>query len=221
MELDELKVAWQAQARAVDTLRAVNAQLLRILEADRAQSALRRWGRLPTYELVAGIVAQLWLVRFLGQHLGAPALLASGAVLAVAAFLAVLVASRQLVMLAEVDYTAPVAELQQRLERLQALRIRNTRWTLLLAPLLWTPLAVVAARALLGVDLVQRAGPWVLANLLFGLACIPLGLLAIRRAAARWGRSRFWTRLRDDLGGRTLARALQSLDELAALRRGG
>jgi hypothetical protein len=218
VELDELKVAWQAQARAVDTLRAVNVQLLRVLKADRAQSALRRWGRLPTYELVAGIVAQLWVVRLLGQHLGAPVLLVSGAVLAVAAFLAVLVAARQLVMLAEVDYAAPVAELQQRLERLQALRVRSTCWTLLLAPLLWTPLVLVATQAFLGVDLLQRARPWVLANLLFGLACIPLGLWGIRRAAARWGRSRFWTQLRDDVGGRTLARALRSLDELAAFR---
>ncbi|MGZ6071445.1 MAG: hypothetical protein ACXWK8_09510 [Myxococcaceae bacterium] len=219
MELDELKVAWQAQARAVDTLRAVNVQLLRMLEADRAQSALRRWGRLPTYELVAGIVAQLWLVRFLSQHLGAPAMLVSGAVLSVAAFLAVLVAARQLVMLAEVDYAAPVAELQERLERLQALRVRSTRWTLLLAPLLWTPLVLVAAQAFLGLDLLQRARPWVLANLLSGLACIPLGLWGIRWAAARWGQSRFWTQLRDDVGGRTLARALRSLDELAAFRR--
>jgi len=108
-----LVVAWQAQAREVDTLRAVNAQLLRILEADRGQSVLRRWGRVPSYELVAGIVAQLWLARFLTRHLEAPALLASGLVLAVAAFLAALVAARQVVMLAEVDHTAPVAELQQ------------------------------------------------------------------------------------------------------------
>ncbi|MGZ5959208.1 MAG: hypothetical protein ACXWLI_12395, partial [Myxococcaceae bacterium] len=102
---------------------------------------------------------------------------------------------------------------------LQALRVRSTRWTLLLAPLLWTPLVLVAAQAFLGLDLLQRARPWVLANLLSGLACIPLGLWGIRWAAARWGQSRFWTQLRDDVGGRTLARALRSLDELAAFRR--
>ena len=70
MELEEMKNSWKAQTDAVGALRAVNAQLLRMLEADRTQSALRRWGRVPTYELVAGIVAQLWLVRFATQHLG-------------------------------------------------------------------------------------------------------------------------------------------------------
>ena len=77
----------------------------------------------------------------------------------------------------------------------------------------------MTAQALLGVDLVQRAGPWVLTNLLFGMASVPLGLWGVRRAAARWGQSRFWTQLRDDLGGRTLARARRALGELAAFQR--
>jgi hypothetical protein len=220
MELEDLKATWQAQSEAVRSLRAINGQLLRMLEADRAQSALRRWGKVPTYELVAGIVAQLWLVRFATQHLGAPILGVSAMVLAVAALLAVIVAARQLVMLAEVDFSAPVASVQERLERLQTLRIRSTRWTLLLAPLLWAPLSLVLLQAVLGVDLVQRGGgAWALANLAFGLACIPLGLWALRRAAERWGQSRFWRQLRDDVGGRTLARARQSLEELAAFQR--
>ena len=220
MELEEMKNSWKAQTDAVGALRAVNAQLLRMLEADRTQSALRRWGRVPTYELVAGIVAQLWLVRFATQHLGAPAVAVSAAVLAVAALIGIIVAARQLVMLAEIDFSAPVASVQERLERLQRLRIRNTRWTLLLAPLLWAPLSVVFVQAVFGVDLVRSGGgAWAMANLAFGLACIPVGLWALRRAAARWGQSRFWQQLRDDVGGRTLARARRSLDELAAFQR--
>jgi hypothetical protein len=220
MELEEMKNSWKAQADAVGALRAVNAQLLRMLEADRGESALRRWGRVPTYELVAGIVAQLWLVRFAAKHLGAPAVAVSAVVLAVAALVAVIVAIRQLVRLAEIDFSAPVAAVQERLERLQRLRIRSTRWTLLLAPLLWAPLSVVLVAAVFGVDLVHRGGgAWALASLAFGVACIPTGLWVLRRAAARWGQSRFWQQLRDDVGGRSLARARRSLDELAAFQR--
>ena len=79
---------------------------------------------------------------------------------------------------------------------------------------------MVFVQAVFGVDLVRSGGgAWAMANLALGLACIPVGLWALRKAAARWGQSRFWQQLRDDVGGRTLARARRSLDELAAFQR--
>jgi len=105
-------------------------------------------------------------------------------------------------------------------EQLRALRLRATRWTLLLSPLLWTPLALVLGRALFGVDLQRAVGwPWLLANLAVGYAAIPLGLRALALASRRWGRSATWQRLRDDVAGRRLARALRSVEEIAAFRR--
>jgi len=120
---------------------------------------------------------------------------------------------------ASIDYAEPVTEVQVKLERLRALRLRATRWTLLLSPLLWTPLALVGARSLLGIDLQRVVGwPWVLANLAVGYAFLPLGLWALARASRRWGESAWWRQLRDDVAGRTLARALRSLEEVAAFR---
>ena len=66
----------------------------------------------------------------------------------------------------------------------------------------------------------QKVGwPWVLANLAVGYAVIPLGLWALALASRRWGASAAWQRLRDDVAGRGLARALQSVEEIAAFRR--
>jgi len=61
--------------------------------------------------------------------------------------------------------------------------------------------------------------PWVLANLAVGYVFIPLGLWALARASRRWGQSATWQRLRDDVTGRSLARALRSLEEVSAFRR--
>ena len=133
---------------------------------------------------------------------------------------ATIAAGWQVVLVGSIDYGAPVAEVQARLERLRLLRLRVTRWTLLLSPLLWTPLALVFGRALLGVHLEKAVGwPWILTNLAVGYACIPLGLWALARASRRWGESAVWRRLRDDVAGRTLAGALRSLEEIAAFRR--
>jgi hypothetical protein len=221
-ELEELRQAWAEQGRALAELRTVNARILEDVRAERIDGSLRRWRWLPAFELAAGLVAQVWLMQFIAGALGAPLLAGSGAALFLVALSTTVVAARQLVLLASIDYAGPVVEVQAQLERLRSLRIRATRWTLLLSPLLWTPLALVGARALLGIDLQRAVGwPWVLANLAVGYAFIPLGLWALARASRRWGQSAVWWRLRDDLAGRTLARALRSLEEVAAFQRDG
>jgi len=219
-ELDEMKQAWKEQGRRLAQLEALNLDTLRAVRTAAVGSDLRRWRWLPALELAMGVVAQLWLVRFIEGVLGAPLLVGSGVALLVAALLGTIVAARQLIVVSAIDYAAPVAEVQARLERLRTLRIRATRWTLLLSPLLWTPLALVSGRALLGVDLQRAMGwPWVLANLALGYALIPLGLSALALASRRWAESPAWRRLRDDVAGRSLARALRSLEEIAAFRR--
>jgi hypothetical protein len=220
MELDELKQVWREQSQRLDNVLDVNVHLLKTLETERSRSALRSWGRLPTYELVSGIVAQLWLVHFVATHLGMPNQVLSGVILAVAALLAVIVSAMQLVMVARVDYAAPVVEIQERLGRLRTLRLRNVQWTLLLAPLLWTPLSLVLAQAVVGVDLYRAFGPaWVWVNLAFGVAVIPVAVWMSRLAGARWGGRPFWKRLRDDVTGRGLVVARAAMDELVAFRR--
>ncbi|HZW88168.1 MAG TPA: hypothetical protein VFF12_03740 [Myxococcaceae bacterium] len=218
--LDELRDLWREQGRSLDELREIEVATLAALKTERLGGSLRRWAWLPAFELAAGIVAQLWLVQFIEGVLGAPLLVASGIALFVAALVATMVAARQVFLAATVDPAGPVAEVQDRLEQLRTLRLWATRWTLLLSPLLWTPLALVLGRAMFGVDLQRAVGwPWLLANLAVGYAAIPLGLRALARASRRWGASAAWQRLREDVAGRSLARARRSLEEIAAFRK--
>jgi hypothetical protein len=217
-ELDEMRDAWREQGRRLAWLEALGERTLTEVESTRTRAGLRRWRWLPAYELAAGIVAMLWLVHFAEGVLGAPLLLGSTAALFAAALLGTIAAGWQLA-LGTVDPAGPVAEVQERLERARALRLRVTRWTILVSPLLWTPLALVFGQALFGLHLEKAVGwPWIIANLVVGYAFIPLGLWALARASRRWGQSRVWQRLRDDIAGRSLARALRSVEEVAAFR---
>ena len=86
----------------------------------------------------------------------------------------------------------------------------------MLSPLLWTPLAIVAAQGVFGFDVFRRFGPlWVTLNLAFGLATIPLAIWATRHFAERLNGSRFFKHLSDDIAGRSLVTAKVQLEEIA------
>ena len=129
-------------------------------------------------------------------------------------------AAAQLAMLRAADYSAPVVTIQRTLTKLAALRIRTTQWLLLLAPLLWTPFAIVVARGALGFDVYRWFGMrWVAANLIFGLALSPLLFWAARRFSDRL--QQFWIAesLADGVAGRSLSIANGLLNEIVRFER--
>jgi hypothetical protein len=179
-----------------------------------ATSALGRLRRVLGLEIALNVFALLLLGGFAAGH-RAPRFALPAAILGAAAAALVAVGVRQLAGLAGVDLAAPIAEAQRRLERLRVERIAAVKWTLILAPLLWTPLAIVLLAAI-GVDAWVAPGPaWLAANLAVGLAAIPLLLVAARRLGR--STSPFVRRLADDLAGRSLARARAFLATLGSI----
>src|SRR6266850_4836054 len=144
MELDDLKTRWEEQNRKMEAGLRLNSRLLKQAVLGRAETSLRRLSRLLVFELIANGVAVLWLGSFLADHANEPrfalpaaGLLAGCAVLLVAGI-------RQIAAVSSVDYAAPIVAIQRRLESLRVERIRAAKWTLMLAPLAWTPLLIVA-----------------------------------------------------------------------------
>ena len=86
--------------------------------------------------------------------------------------------------------------------------------TLLFAPLMWVPLLVVTTRGLFGIDVYGAGWTWLVVNALFGLAVIPLAVLAARRYGPRLQRFTPLRDLADGIAGRGLADALHSLDAI-------
>lgn len=197
LDLDTLRGRWAEQGCALDQylhldLAAVRAQLDR-----RTVSAFRRHRGWLIAGLALAIPMSLGLLVFIASHWGQWAwVLMAGALLALALG-EVVVGLNEWLALRRLDLCAPSVELQQRLDRLQSRRQRQTRLLLSCSMLLWLPLLAVLLKGLFGGDLLRGlpASVWWV-NLGVGLAFVPLSL----GAAARW-RGRFATKTRSASAG--------------------
>jgi hypothetical protein len=218
VELDELKVRWQEQGQRLDAAVRLSERLLQEVVLGKAETALRRLSRLWWVGLLLNAGATLLVGSFAFDHRAEPRFSVPAAALQLGIIALIIGGVRQLAALARIDYGAPVVEIQRRLESLRAERIRTVKWTLLLAPLAWVPLAVVGMKGLFGVDLYAAFGmPWLAANVLVGVLVIVAGVWASRHYADRAGRWPLAQRLLRDLGGQNLAAAQSFLGSLAQL----
>jgi hypothetical protein len=224
MELDELKARWIEQDRKLDASLRLNQQLLRESVLTKAGTSLKRLSRGLWFELWMNVAGALLVGSFLGDHFDDPRFCLPAASLQIGIIVLIAAAARQLAAISQIDHGAPIVSIQKRLESLRAERIRTTQWTLILAPLAWTPLFIVAMKGLLNVDVYVAFGiPWVVANVIFGLLVIVAAVWISRAFADRFNRSPAVQRLLRELGGQNLAAAqsfVQSLADFAENSRG-
>jgi hypothetical protein len=215
MNLDDMKQLWEAQDEKLDTLLRLNTRLLQAPVLGKAESALRRLSFLLGIELLLNVLVALWLGSFLWDHAAEPRFLLPAAVLHLGVIALLAACIRQLVAIGSLDYSAPIVEIQKRMEALRAQRIRATMLTFLGAPLLWTPLLIVGLKGLLGLDAYAiLSARYLIANALFGLAVIPLVVWIARRYADRMGRSPLVQRLLRDIAGTNLNAAAGFLSRI-------
>ena len=222
MELDDLKRTWEAHDRKLDASIRLNARLLHESVLGKAETALKPLSRWLVIELSVNLVAALWTGSFLRTHLAEPRYLVPAAALQLCAIALIVACVRQIVAIAQIDYSAPILGIQKRLESLRVGRIRTTMWILLLAPLAWTPLFIVALKSFLGVDVYAAFGAvWLAANVLFGLVVIAAGVWVSRRYADRMERSSLLQRLMRDIAGHNLTAATDRLRSLSEFEHEG
>jgi hypothetical protein len=100
-------------------------------------------------------------------------------------------------------------------DRLRLLRARAAMWTVLFAPLMWPPLAIVALRGFFHLDALAEFGlPWLAANVAFGLAVLAGALVLARRYGKNLPPSSPLRRAFDNLSGSAVRVAADSLDAL-------
>jgi hypothetical protein len=224
MDLDDLKTRLAAQDAKLDRAIRLNAAAVREIQLAKTKSSLRWLVRGVVFELFLTILAVVWLGDFIAGHPRDPRFLLPAALLDVCAIAFLGSCIRQLIAIGGLDYSLPVVAVQKELGRLRVLRVRTTKWVMMLSFVLWLPALAVLLEGFLGVDLWRILGAvgdrngsffaWVVANVLFGLA-VALGMLWVsNRYADRMDRSPVIQRLMDDLAGRSLARALGSLDSI-------
>lgn len=201
MELDDLKATWNQDLAK---------EPLRFDPGRKARSGLRRFRVLLAFEVATALFTGWVAGAFLATNGARPRFAVAGGVLALAAVAGLASGLRQVSLLRGVDLSGPVVLQQERLERLQILRIRHFRAAMMVGLTCWVAVPVVAAQGLLGLDLVEAFGArWILANVGFGLVLVPLvaWLLSGRSLA----------RLREHLSDRSLTVARSALEDLRRL----
>lgn len=215
-DLEEWKALWAEQDRKLDQSLRLNRRLLEESALGRARTALGSLRRFVVVELVSNVVAVVALVAFAAANpqprFAAPAvLLALGALALVRGDVLQLRASR-------IDPSEPIAAAQRRLEGLRRLRVTHVRWTLLLSPLAWPPLAIVALKVLLGADAWVSPGvAWLAANLAFGIAVPVIAWIVSVRYGSRLRGSPWAARMANAISGRSLVEALHALEAIREL----
>jgi hypothetical protein len=214
MELEELKELWTQSARRPEVSMRLNTLLLRQANLRKASGLLGRFSRGLVIELLVDFVGVVLLGSFAAHHVHEAPFFIPAVALAIYAIGLLIANIRQIVEINAVDYDEPVVAIQRKLEQLRLSRIRTTLATLLFAPLMWVPLLIVGLRAF-GVDLLAvTSASWLAANVLFGFAVIPLAVFVARRYGQRLGQSTLMRSLADEVAGRSLIAALNSLDAI-------
>jgi hypothetical protein len=216
MDLDDLKAKWAEHDRKLDTSIRLNRELLREIKSSKARSALQRLAAGLALEVIIDLAAIMALGAFIYANREQGRFAFPAIALDLFAIVILNAQIRQIVGALQIDYGQPVATIQKQLERLRMLRIRCTQWTLLIAPLTWTPLLIVGLKGFYGLDAYRLFGvAWLTANLLVGLAIIPLAIWFSRRYGNRMGRWPIIQRLLRDLAGYNLAVATDFLATLS------
>jgi hypothetical protein len=213
MELDELKTAWQSLDRRLEQQTALNLHLLKERKLEKTQHGLRPliWGQ--AIQIAFGALLALASGSFWVDHRHIPHLLIAGVVMHLYGIAMIVFGARMQHLIHQIDFGAPVVEIQQRLALLRRFYVRGGLWIGLPWWVLWVPLAMMLFMGAFGADLYARIPRVVNLNLVVGLLGWALTLLF-----AAWVKRfpRFAERLERALAGTSLNKVQQRLNEIDA-----
>jgi hypothetical protein len=215
-EIDDLRKTWAEYDRKLDMNIRLSRQLLMATNLNRVRSPLRRLAFFVGLESVIQFAVVVALGSFIYEHIAIVRFALPAAVLDVFAIAILIAMIRQIASALQIDYGKPIAVIQKQLEDLRVLRIRYIQGIFLVATLAWTPLQIVALKGFWGLDAYRLFGAaYLVANLLVGLAIIPLAIWLSKKFGDRMGRSLIIQRLMKDLAGHNLEAAAGFLVTLA------
>ena len=220
MELDELKEVWAGYDRRLDLSIRLNESLLSAGKMSKAETAMRRFAMSIALEALAAFVVAGWLGSFIYEHAGVMRFALPAAALDVGAIAILISLVRALVGAVQIDYDEPVLTAQRQVELVRMSRIRSVQGIFLFATIAWVPLLIVTLQSFWGLDAYQLfSGGWLVANVILGLAMIPLGLWVSKRFGGRMGTYPAVRRFMNDLAGHSLNSAANALAGIAEFTR--
>ena len=222
MKIDEneMKRAWAIHGANLERSLAINERLLRETLLQKLKIALVPFIMWRALEVAIGLGTIVAIMSVLAAHVAEPryAIVAGG--LAVFIVWVTALCAYVLVRSVTLDYGDPVTTLQRSVERIRLAEYRALKWAVLGGVVGWLPGALVLFEALTGVDALARVElGWLIANLVFGLVCLGLGLALSRRYVERSDLGPRAHRLVEALSGQGVRSAASYLAELASFER--
>lgn len=213
MELDEMKLAWQALGAKLEQQHALGMQLFRESRLDKLRRGLHPllWGQ--ALQLATGIVLAVCGGALWATHLRRTDVLACGLAAHAYGVLLIVFAARNLYLIQRIDHAAPVLEIQRKIAELRTFRVRveapvNTVVCCFLwIPVLWANLAWYGINVW-SPDFIR----WALASGFAGLISIAVVVWAMRRMG-------YARKVEEHSAGRSVLRAQAALDEIARFER--
>jgi hypothetical protein len=216
IDLDEMKDKWAEQDKRQEENIRLNRQILSNLTLREGEFQLRRLFGLTALHAAAWFVCAMALGNFIQNHLGVRHLALAAVALDIYAITFLIVLIRQMVMVKRIDYGQPVTAAQKKLEAMRIVRIRTTQWAVIAGVVVWTPALIVVFEALFGLDVYRLFGAlWMTANVVFGLALIPVAIWTSRNFGPRMNEYPFIQQVMNDLAGSNLNAAIASLATLS------
>jgi hypothetical protein len=212
MTLEEMQQKWLEMDAKLDRSMRLNEQLLTESRLNGARSALGRLRVSLWIEWVLWIVLAGALTLFVYHHMNSPASAMSGVALFLYADASGVAVAVQVIKLRRVSCSQSIAEMQVQLEKLRMFRIRYISLAVLAGIILWASAAIVAAQALLGINLYALFGAaWVWSNIGFGVATAAIVVWAAKRFGPRLSAFSFAKGLADNIAGVSLKKAATAL----------
>ena len=212
MELDEMKLAWQALHGQVAQQQRLSRLILQESRLGRMQRGLRPLRVGMVIQMMAGAWLMLLAAPFWLAHRDSFHLLLCGVALHVYGLMCVLSAARNFFLIARIDYAAPVVEIQKRLAALRAWRMREALVFGGVGCFVWIPFTLMVFERL-GADIWKHEPEVVWCFIACGVVC--LGIMAgvihwSRRAGSKWAASL----VNASAVGRSVQNAQRALDEI-------
>jgi serine/threonine-protein kinase len=185
MDIDDLKSTWQALDRHMQQQSALNLHLFLERKLDKARSGLRRlyWGKIVQI-LFGDALIYFGIMAAIG-HRADPPLLACSLFMLAYGVLTVVFGGVSLGRIASIDYTAPVVEIQKRVDTLRRTHVL-ANWCLGLPWwFLWIAIFVLEVKANVGVDLFVAAPGFIAISGAIGVAGFIASVWYFRRRYAR------------------------------------
>lgn len=205
---EEMEAAWKAQSAKLDQVNLLLVDQVRGESVSRVKAPLRSLIVSLWLEIALSATGMLLMGSFLAEHVTQARFVWPAALMDVWFGATLIAAIRQLLTATKINYDEPIASVQQQLGRLRILRLKTFRWLFLTGQIVWwMPFLITSLKMVFGVDAYRYLTPgFIMANMLAGLALIPLVLQVLKTfrfaANASW-----YERLADIIAGRSLAEA--------------